>query len=856
MAAGKRNIFIIILFMIFFPSVYAQYYGESSSYFINTDEGIKFIQTIIFPFIPDTIRYEVEIERLTGNEYIPVEFITTNTNSIEVSLHAGHYRYRYTAINRMSVIEGISLWEEFSIIQAYAPDPQSYQPYYGLYFEMAYPHGVLVIHGNDIFPDSEFALVRRRREYYWTELGLASVVRSPDINWTDENLRRRNDIIRPNRVFVEDNTASLRFTYGSLKKGSYSILIRNPGGLWAVFGEVHVGYNSASDFTFSLNYSPMIAGFEVEKIYDYVDYDPVTNSPNFIQQVDRFNPAGYNMRLGWMPFKTEIGYFGFELQANFLINNVNKYYLDSEDFNINPVSFLFMPIENFSFNFLYQTPFADRWQHNVRLGAGFGNPYPSLLNPQFNYNYYTNEYDVYYQMPFSISVNFGYSIQFFIWKNLYAEAGLDLNYLISLESEYPLNYLIFRPTIGLGWQFGRWSEYNEVAEGRERGVDFSVPVTQPPKAEHIISLGWRPMILLNGFEMYGYDIEGKRSQFLWPLNPLGLNISYAYLPFRWDKNRLGFKFEFSILEHANRETAINNKEHHFLDLLSQSFFGILYQRVLSDEMNLNMHAGIGVSNNYDYGDGNFSFYSFAANIGASVQYFFTNNFFAEAGMDFSFISSNANELKIGMHPVLSFGYQFRRNNETGIKINSPNDYTDIFYGLPDLDPEEDPQTVIKTGPVEPEGSQRFQFIRLRSDNSNRYNAFGVSLGSSFSDPLLIGTVSVSFALAPYIFTEIGFDIGFLSIHDYISDYLSLYPYINLGLFLPFSGKGGFFIGAGGGYMVGSYDNGIEREGISFSGVNFFAGININNVFNISYTLMTDFDKIHNKVSLGYVVRLE
>jgi len=856
MASGKKNIIVFFLFLILLPSLYAQYYGESTSYIITTDDGIRFIQVIVFPFIPDTIRYEVEIEKFDGEKFVLVEFIKTENNSIEVSLNAGQYRYRYTAINRMSVIEGISPWEEFAVIQAYVPNPQSYQPYYGLYFEMANPRGVLVIHGDDIFQDSEFALVKRKREFYWTEFGLASVEKSPDVNWTNEDFRGRNDLIRPNRVFVEGNMASLRFTYGSLERGSYSILIRNPGGLWAVFGEVHVGYKSVSDFTFSLNYSPMFAGFDVDKVF-YSDYDPIAYEYKNIQMVERFNPVGYNIRLGWMPFKTGIGYFGFELQTNFLIDNPTEKIMNSAESYINPLFFLLTPFENVSFNVLYQTPFAGRWQHNIRLGAGFGNSYPSLLNPQFNYNNYTNEYDIYYQVPFSISVNFGYSAQFFIWKNFYAEAGLDLNYLISFDSNYPLNYLMFRPTIGLGWQFGRWSEYSEVAEGRERGIDYSVPVTQPPKAEHIISFGLRPMIPLKGFEMYGDDIYGDYSQFLWPFNPLGFNLRYAYLPFRWGNNKLGFKFEFGILEHVNRKSAIKDTDLHFLDLLSQSFIGVIYQRVLSDDWNLNLHAGIGASNNYEYGGGNFSFYSPAVNAGASAQYFFKDNFFAEAGVDVSIITTFSNEIKIALHPVIAVGYQFRRNNDTGLRYNSPNEYVDIFYGLPDLDPEEDPQTVIETQPAESEGqSQRLQFIKLRSDNSNRYNAFSVALGTSFNDPLLIATISVAFALAPHIFTEIGFDIGFLSVSENVSDYLSLNPYANLGLFIPFSGKGGFFIGAGVGYMVGSFSHYDERTSLSFFGGNFFAGICIENVFNISYTLKTDFNAVLTKISLGYVVRLE
>jgi len=320
---------------------------------------------------------------------------------------------------------------------------------------------------------------------------------------------------------------------------------------------------------------------------------------------------------------------------------------------------------------------------------------------------------------------------------------------------------------------------------------------------------------------------------------------------------LGFNFDLSILEHVNRKTALKNPDYHFLDLFSQLSVGVIYQRVLSDNWNVNLHAGIGASNLYDFNNNDFSFYYFAVNAGASFQYFFNDYFFAEAGMDISFISYASDELKIAMRPVLALGYQFRRNNNTGVNFDSLKEYSDVFYGLPDLEHDDPPHTDLRNQQAQPEeGNQGLQFIRLQSDNSNRYNAFSLSIGTSFSDPLLIGSFSVSFALASYLYTEIGFDVGFLSNNDYVSDYLSLHPYANLGLFFPFTGKGGFTFGAGVGYMVGSYSYGNERSDLSMFAANFFTGVNIGNVFSLSYTLITDFNSIRHKISASYVFRFQ
>ena len=835
MATVKKFSAAVLLAISFMLFLYVQraeaqeYYGQSSSYAVSTDEGYIFYQTIFFPFVIDAIRYEVEIEQADNGGFIPVEFIITETNSVEVSLKAGLYRYRYTAINRMNVIEGRSQWEEFSILAGVVPNPQSYQPYYGLYFDTADPYGILVINGSDIFQDSEFALVRR----------------NSGVNWTSVNIQERSDVIRPNRVIVENETASLRFTRGSLISGNYSILIRNPGGLWTAFGEVHVGYKSFSDLTFSFSYAPLIAGFDTGRTRIKIDNDPITNSPVYINQYDHFNPAGYNFRLGWMPFKTEIGNFGFEVQINYLYDNAVQYHYEKGNHSLNLYNLFILPYNNFSLNLLYQTRIDTRWQHNIRLGFGTGVHYS---------RYWENENDLFGRYIDPFYINLGYSAQFFAWKNLYLEAGLELLYAISSDSLFSLNHLMFRPSIGVGWQFGRWAEYQDVTEGRSRGLDFSVPVTHPPKSEHILSVNWHPMVLLSGFETHAADAYGIPVDILRPFNPVGFSLRYAYIPYSMGENKLGFRIELGILEHAYRTDILN--------LLSQASVGIFYQRMLSDNWHLNLYAGPGISNNYNYNynhsNGNFnSSVAFAVNLGASVQFFMADNIFAEAAVDISFIFDN-NNTKIAMRPGFAIGYQFNRNSETGLNFSLPNEYADPFLGLPDLDPNTGEPVSDETAEVIPqEPEERPAGLRLlREDNSDRFNSLAFSAGTSFTDPLLIGTMNMTFAFTSFIYGEIGFDIGFFSVQSDVNDYFSIYPFLNIGVFLPFQGKGGFFAGAGGGFMVGSYKFDYGSASVTVLAANFFAGFNIGNVFNISYTLRTNFNSVSHKFSLGYVIRIE
>jgi hypothetical protein len=76
----------------------------------------------------------------------------------------------------------------------------------------------------------------------------------------------------------------------------------------------------------------------------------------------------------------------------------------------------------------------------------------------------------------------------------------------------------------------------------------------------------------------------------------------------------------------------------------------------------------------------------------------------------------------------------------------------------------------------------------------------------------------------------------------------------LGLFLPFTGKGGIFIAAGVGYIIGSYTFTAGQTGINLFAANFTAGINLFDMLNVSYRLKTDFNAISNKLAVGYVFR--
>jgi hypothetical protein len=118
--------------------------------------------------------------------------------------------------------------------------------------------------------------------------------------------------------------------------------------------------------------------------------------------------------------------------------------------------------------------------------------------------------------------------------------------------------------------------------------------------------------------------------------------------------------------------------------------------------------------------------------------------------------------------------------------------------------------------------------------------------------LIIGAVHGTFAPLRYSFLEAGIDIGFLS-RIFDESYFLLCPYAHYAFFWPFE-KGGLYVGPGISYWFSKTskpdESGIERK-ILADGI---IGVNIMDMFDISYTIRTNFEKVTNKFSIGYTCR--
>ena len=149
--------------------------------------------------------------------------------------------------------------------------------------------------------------------------------------------------------------------------------------------------------------------------------------------------------------------------------------------------------------------------------------------------------------------------------------------------------------------------------------------------------------------------------------------------------------------------------------------------------------------------------------------------------------------------------------------------------------------------------------RVADAQAARLNSIGVSLGSSFTAPLMTGTLRGTFAPTRFSFLEAGADIGFLSTAS-DAGYFSVYPFAHYALFLPFPalpGKKstfGWYAGAGAGWMLGRHTAAGGNVPVNIFAFDAVTGFLLWDAFDISWTLRTNFKGANHKLAVGWVYR--
>jgi len=202
--------------------------------------------------------------------------------------------------------------------------------------------------------------------------------------------------------------------------------------------------------------------------------------------------------------------------------------------------------------------------------------------------------------------------------------------------------------------------------------------------------------------------------------------------------------------------------------------------------------------------------------------------------------------------LLVGGYRNYRTITDGIKLMA--ELAEVLTVGPKTAAQPAPKEPKK--PREPKSPKPPKETNPEADKAARLNTIGVSLGSCFIDPLAVITARGTFAPMRNMFVELGTDMGVVSAFDDVDGYWSIYPFAHIGFFLPFTGKGGWYAGAGAGYMLGKYTFNYGTADVQVFAVDVTAGVIILDMLNISYTLRTDFASASNKISVGYVYRFK
>jgi len=138
----------------------------------------------------------------------------------------------------------------------------------------------------------------------------------------------------------------------------------------------------------------------------------------------------------------------------------------------------------------------------------------------------------------------------------------------------------------------------------------------------------------------------------------------------------------------------------------------------------------------------------------------------------------------------------------------------------------------------------------------KFWSIGLSAGTSFAAPWAIGTVHGTIAPFRNSFFELGFDYGMISRVADVEQYYSMYPFIHAAFFLPFKKSGGWYAGAGGGYMYGKYTFPEGDIPVNIFAVDAVTGINIGNMLDVSYTARSSFKSMNHKVAVGCTYRFK
>jgi hypothetical protein len=367
--------------------------GEEQNYTpeYRIDDDGRIIQTLTWSR-SNAYYYEVEIQR--RNEAGTWEAYTTERTEeifLEISLPPGMYRYRILSYNVLGRVAAASGWTGVRIYPAREPVVENFSPP-AFHVDSHQKEFTLILEGYDLMDEAVVYIIAKT-----------------------ENAKPVEPL---STQHSEDGTyLSAVFSAGGLILGDYDIVITNPGGLRSVKEGFAVSFKKPVDLPVSLGYAPFLPLYgSLFKEYD-----------------NPFYFLGFYGRFPVLPFKRLWGNIGGELNVRFADITTKD-----ERFTLNGQLLIF------TLSALYQRWFRDYTMAvNFRLGGGVA----PVMNMQFEHNDGSSSER---QTAMYVSLAAGVSWQWYIWRDLFLEVGLDYVQFIAGSGTPPG---LMQASAGMGWRF-------------------------------------------------------------------------------------------------------------------------------------------------------------------------------------------------------------------------------------------------------------------------------------------------------------------------------------------------------------------------------------------------------------------
>ncbi len=373
-------------------------------YIIETDHGMEFVQKLKWDSSGYVTKYEIRIEKKDEKAeggYTEVIHQECTTNSLEVRLAAGLYRYRISAYNILGQLEIETQWSDLEIALAYQPSVNNVTP--GSVFIEEKPDGVFNLGGRQIQQNAEITL--------------SKAVKGKGKTKKNAKGGKGGYVPETTEINTRGNRARLKFNIDEVEPGKYQILITNPGGLSARSDTITIRYKKPVDFDVSVGYPVHII------LFDDTFEKYMKSNVYFL---------GAAAKANFMFLKRRGGYWGIGAMAS--------YTRMEAQFPTYKITGNFMSGHA---NAVYQLPlFERRLILEAFIGGGV------IMTQDFEFEFKNNLKSPKFNSLY-ISADAGIAFDIYITKRLFVDVTGQFVYAFMPD----ISFGMVNPSLSIGWQF-------------------------------------------------------------------------------------------------------------------------------------------------------------------------------------------------------------------------------------------------------------------------------------------------------------------------------------------------------------------------------------------------------------------